>query len=112
MLADMSGYPPQGPAVNATGAAIAAEIAATPRTGYAVVTGSALQRLRLRRVLEAARPRFFDGVAEAAVWLGWGDLGWLHAAGAGQLASVAASPGVAVGRPARNSPALRLPDSR
>lgn len=79
MLADMTEYPPQSRSVNDIGVEIAAAVAATPRTGYAVVTGSALQRLRLRRVLEAAQPSFFERQDEAAAWLGW-EPGWIDAA--------------------------------
>lgn len=75
MLADLTDYAPQSRAVNDVGADIAAAVAATRRSEYAVVTGSALQRLRLRRVLEVAQPSFFDGLDEAVAWLGW-EAGW------------------------------------
>ena len=71
MLADLRDYPPQSQEVSRIGEEIAALIAAASPAGFAVVTGSALQRLRLRRVMAAAHPRFFETVAAAATDLGW-----------------------------------------
>lgn len=79
MVADLIDYPPQSQEVSRIGEEIAAIIAAAEPAGFAVVTGSALQRLRLRRVMEAARPRFHDTVAEAAAALGW-EATWLATA--------------------------------
>lgn len=71
MLADLSDYPAQSQDVSGISMEIAAILAAAAPAGFAVVTGSALQRVRLRRVMDAARPRFFETVAAAAVDLDW-----------------------------------------
>lgn len=71
MLADLSDYPPQSQDVSGIGVEIAAIIAAAAPAAFAVVTGSALQRVRLRRVMDTARPRFFETAAAAAADLGW-----------------------------------------
>lgn len=71
VLVNLRDYPAQSQAVNDVVARIAATVAATPRRGYAVVTGSALQRLRLRRVMDAIGPDFFDSAPAAAAHLGW-----------------------------------------
>lgn len=79
MVADLRDYPAQSQAVSGIGEEIAAILAAAAPAGFAIVTGSALQRLRLRRVMDAARPRFFDTMEEAAATLGW-EPAWLAAA--------------------------------
>ena len=66
MLADLNDYPPQSREVGVIGTEIAAIIAAVVPIGFAVVIGSALQRLRLRGIMAAARPRFFATVEAAA----------------------------------------------
>ena len=71
VLVDYRHYPVQSQAVSTVGERIAAEYAATPLAGFAAVTGSAMQRVRLRRVLEAVRPSFFENPAEAVDRLGW-----------------------------------------
>ena len=71
VLVDLRDYPPQGQEVNAVTQTIAAVFAALPPIGFAVVTGSALQRMRLRRVLEAVQPSFFDQIQDAVAHLGW-----------------------------------------
>lgn len=91
VLVDMSDYPPQSQEVGAVGGRIAAAYAAVPLSGFAVVTGSALQRVRLRRVLEPVGPAFFDRVDDAAAHLGW-ERDWLRAISPPDAPPGAASP--------------------
>lgn len=71
MVADLRDYPPQSREVSRVGEEIARILARATPAVFAVVTGSALQRVRLRRVMEAARPQFFGTVEDAAAALGW-----------------------------------------
>lgn len=71
VLVDLGDYAPQSQAVNAITEQIATAYAAVAPAGFAAATTSALQRLRLRRVLEAVGPHFFDTPDQAALHLGW-----------------------------------------
>jgi hypothetical protein len=73
ILADLSDYLPQGGPVSDTHERTVAEIRQAPLDRYALVAPSALNRMRIRRMLVGIPHQIFTLRGDAAAWLGWTD---------------------------------------